>query len=68
MIIQIVEDDLALIDGIVLTLKEPESDFVKSMTVRMAKEEFDEKMPELLILDINLFHTVHCYHSTTLLM
>lgn len=54
MLIQIIEDDRALSDGIVLALKEPGMEFVQCMTVRAAKEVFKERKPELLILDINL--------------
>ncbi len=54
MIIQIVEDDRALSDGIVLALKEPELEFVQDVTVRAAKESFDQYCPKLLILDVNL--------------
>lgn len=54
MIIQIVEDDRALSDGIVLALKEPDMEFVQDVMVRAAKESFGEKLPELIILDVNL--------------
>lgn len=54
MVIQIVEDDRALSDGIVLALKEPDMDFIQSTGVRRAKEVFEKNMPELIILDINL--------------
>lgn len=54
MIIQIVEDDRALSDGIVLTLKEPDLEFIQDAAVREAKESFGEKYPELIILDVNL--------------
>ncbi len=52
--IQIVEDDRALSDGIAMALKEPGIEFIQSMTVRTAKDAFDETLPELLIVDINL--------------
>ncbi len=54
MLIQIIEDDRALSEGIALALKEPSLDFVQSMTVQAAKEAFEKCMPELLILDVNL--------------
>lgn len=54
MIIQIVEDDRALSDGIVLALKEPDLEFVQDMTVKSAKDSFNKKCPKLIILDINL--------------
>lgn len=54
MVIQIVEDDRALSEGIVLALKEPDMDFIQSTGVRQAKEAFEKNMPELIILDINL--------------
>ena len=54
MIIQIVEDDRALSDGIVLALKEPDLEFIQDAAVREAKESFGEKYPELIILDVNL--------------
>lgn len=54
MIIQIVEDDRALSDGIVLALKGPDLEFVQDAAVREAKESFEKKFPELIILDVNL--------------
>lgn len=54
MIIQIVEDDRALSDGIVLALKEPDLEFVQDMTVKSAKDSFNKKCLKLIILDINL--------------
>ncbi len=54
MLIQIVEDDRALSDGIVLALKEQEMEFVQNITVRSARETFGKTPPDLLILDINL--------------
>lgn len=54
MIIQIVEDDRALSDGIVLALKEPDLEFIQDAAVREAKESFGEKYPEFIILDVNL--------------
>ncbi len=52
--IQIVEDDRALSDGIVLALKEPEFIFHQSGSVKQAKEAYEQQMPDLIILDINL--------------
>lgn len=54
MIIQIVEDDRALSDGIVLALKEPDLEFIQDVTVKAARASFGEKQPELIILDVNL--------------
>lgn len=54
MIIQIVEDDRALSDGIVLALREPDILFLQDMSVRQAKETFRKSGPELIILDVNL--------------
>lgn len=54
MIIQIVEDDRALSEGIVLALKEPDLEFIQDAAVREAKESFGKKYPELIILDVNL--------------
>lgn len=52
--IQIVEDDRALSEGIVMALKEPELIFVQSMSVKQAKEDFAQKQIDLVILDVNL--------------
>ena len=52
--IQIVEDDRALSDGIVLALKDSETEFVQSMMLKQAKEDFENTVPELIILDVNL--------------
>lgn len=54
MIIQIVEDDCALSDGIVLALREPDVRFIQSKNIRTAKEAFEQMTPELVILDVNL--------------
>lgn len=54
MVIQIVEDDRALSDGIVLAVRDPELEFIQDVTVRAAKESFGERLPELIILDVNL--------------
>lgn len=52
--IQIVEDDRALSDGIVLALKEPDYIFCQSSSVQQAQEAYEQQMPDLIILDINL--------------
>ena len=54
MLIQIVEDDRALSDGVKLALQEPEMAFSQSGNVRQAKEAFERQLPDLIILDINL--------------
>lgn len=54
MLIQIVEDDRALREGIVLALKEPGMEFVQSGCVDVAKTDFEAGMPGLIILDVNL--------------
>lgn len=54
MLIQIVEDDRALSEGITLALKEPGMEFVQSMSVRRAREAFVKREPDLVILDVNL--------------
>lgn len=52
--IQIVEDDRALREGIVMALHEPELSFVQSMSIRQAKEAFAKQPIDLVILDVNL--------------
>lgn len=52
--IQIVEDDRALSEGIVLALKEPETTFVQSGSIKLAKEAFGKEQIDLVILDVNL--------------
>lgn len=54
MVIQIVEDDRALSDGIVLALKEQGLKFIQDVTVKSAKESYGAETPELIILDVNL--------------
>lgn len=54
MLIQIVEDDRALSEGIVLALNEPGIEFTQSGSIKAAKEAFDRVLPELIILDVNL--------------
>ncbi|MGN1377780.1 MAG: response regulator transcription factor [Dorea sp.] len=52
--IQIVEDDRALSEGIVLALKEPGTEFIQSTGICQAREAYDRTRPDLIILDINL--------------
>ena len=52
--IQIVEDDRALSDGIVLAIQDPEVTFVQSITVKQAKAAYEQQNPDLVILDVNL--------------
>lgn len=54
MLIQIVEDDRALSDGIRLALREPELAFAQNINIRQARQTFEQEAPELVILDINL--------------
>lgn len=54
MLIQIVEDDRALSDGIRLALREPELTFIQNTNIRQAKQTFEQEQPELMILDVNL--------------
>lgn len=54
MTIQIVEDDRALSEGIMLALGEPGMDFLQSGDIKSAKEIFEERKPEIIVLDINL--------------
>ena len=54
MLIKIVEDDRALSDGIVLALGEKDTEFVQCTGVRNAEKVYEEKRPDLIILDINL--------------
>ena len=54
MIIQIVEDDRALSEGIKLALKESGTEFIQSAGVGAAKEAFGKCLPALVILDVNL--------------
>lgn len=54
MLIQIVEDDRALSDGIRLALREPELAFVQNTNIRQAKRTFEQENPKLVILDVNL--------------
>lgn len=49
MLIQIVEDDRALSDGIRLALREPGLTFVRNTNIRQAKEIFEQESPELLL-------------------
>ncbi|MGQ3479945.1 response regulator transcription factor [Paenibacillus sp. TY11] len=52
--ILIVEDDIALSNGIVLALKEPNNVFVQTYDIATAKEQLNITPFELVILDINL--------------
>lgn len=52
--IQIVEDDKALSDGIVLALGEPDMEFMQSTGIKMAMKMYGERRPDVVILDINL--------------
>ncbi|OAB41459.1 response regulator transcription factor [Paenibacillus glacialis] len=52
--ILIVEDDMALNNGIVLTLKQDNFVFMQALTVKQAKEQLDTNQVDLIILDINL--------------
>ena len=54
MLIQIVEDDRALSDGIRLALREPELAFVQNTNIRQAKKTVVQENPHLIILDVNL--------------
>lgn len=54
MLIQIVEDDRALSDGIRLALREPDLAFVQNTNIRQAKQTFEQDVPKLIILDVNL--------------
>lgn len=54
MLIQIVEDDRALGDGIRLALREPGLAFVQDANIRQAKKTFEQEDPQLVILDVNL--------------
>ncbi len=52
--IQIVEDDRALREGIVMVLSGPDLAFVQDMSIRQAKEDFEREDIALVILDVNL--------------
>lgn len=52
--ILIIEDDRTLSDGICLALGGEENLFTQCFTLKKAKEEFDRKKYDLLILDLNL--------------
>lgn len=54
MVIQIVEDDRALSDGIALALGEPGLEFIQDVTIRSAKTSYEKSCPDLIILDVNL--------------
>ncbi|TKH46463.1 response regulator transcription factor [Paenibacillus sp. FSL R10-2782] len=52
--ILIVEDDIALSNGIVLALKEPNNVFVQTYNLATAKEQLASATFDLMILDLNL--------------
>lgn len=52
--IQIVEDDRYLSDGIALSLQETDAEFIQSASVHQAEEDYAWRMPDLVILDVNL--------------
>lgn len=52
--IQIVEDDRALSDGIVLALGDSGIEFMQNFDVKSAKETYAENAPGMIILDVNL--------------
>lgn len=52
--IQIVEDNRSLSDGIVLALKETNLEFIQSEGVKTAINDYENNLPELVILDVNL--------------
>ncbi len=52
--IQIVEDDRALREGIVMALDDSELDFLQCLSIHQAKEVFAEMQIDLVILDVNL--------------
>ena len=54
LIIQIVEDDRALREGIVMALSESNLTFVQNRSIRQAKEDFTKADIALTILDVNL--------------
>lgn len=54
MIVQIVEDDALLNDGIKMALTEKDMEFTQSRTLQQAKEDFLRETIELIVLDINL--------------
>ena len=54
MLIQIVEDDFALSNGIRLALSQPEIEFFQDREVQEAQSSFQKQVPDLIILDINL--------------
>lgn len=52
--ILIIEDDIALSNGIVLALKEPNNVFTQTHDIATAKEHLNVTAFDLVILDINL--------------
>ncbi len=52
--IQIVEDDRALSDGIVLAVSEEDMEFIQSMDLSSAVPAYEAGQPDMVILDVNL--------------
>ncbi len=52
--IMVVEDDIALCNGIELALKQDSYNFIKCNTIKSARKAFSENNINLIILDINL--------------
>ena len=52
--IQIVEDDRALSDGIVLAVSEEGMEFIQSMDLSSAVPAYEIGQPDMVILDVNL--------------
>lgn len=52
--IQIIEDDRALSDGIVIALQDNNTQFIQDIDIKSAKESFHNNVIDLIILDINL--------------
>lgn len=54
MIVQVVEDDRTLREGICLALREPDLSFIQNGSIEEAKASFTSNEPDLIILDVNL--------------
>ena len=52
--ILIIEDDIALSNGIILALKDTDCSFVQAFDLAAAKEHMKSTLFDLVILDINL--------------
>ncbi len=52
--IQIIEDDRALSDGIVIALQDNNTQFIQDIDIKSAKKSFNNHAIDLIILDINL--------------